>query len=74
MTLLGAYNLLILVVIFAFILGLLYVAAVVDWHTPIEPKKIAALLLAWWNKRINGVTPSVTPEPPRWHKWFDDPV
>ncbi len=74
MTLLEAYNLLILVVCWAGMLGLLYMAAVVDWHTRIEPKEIAALLMAWWNRSINGVTPNVTPEPPRWHKWFDDPV
>ena len=70
MTLLEAYNLLILVVRWAGMLGLFYIAAAIDWQTPIEPKKIAALLAAWWNRRIN----SVTPEPPRWHKWFDDPV
>lgn len=74
MTLLEAYNLLILVVCWAGILGLFYMGAAVDWHTPIEPKKIAALLVAWWNRRIYSVTPSVTSEPPRWHKWFDEPV
>jgi hypothetical protein len=74
MSLLEGYNLLVLVVCWAGMLGLLYMAAAVDWRTPIEPKKITALLMAWWNRRIKRVMPSVIPEPPRWHKWFDDPV